>query len=106
MPVVINEVAWAGNSTTYSADEWIELYNRTNLPVNLNNFILYSKTDLTPYVNLSGQIVSNGYYLLERTNNDTISNIAADKIYTGDLVNFGENIALVYKPTGQSHHHH
>ena len=102
MPVVINEVAWAGNSTTYSADEWIELYNRTNLPVNLNNFILYSKTDLTPYVNLSGQIVSNGYYLLERTNDTTISNIAADQIYTGDLVNFGENIALVYKPTGQA----
>ena len=46
MPVVINEVAWASNNATYSADEWIELYNRTNKPVNLNDWILYSATDL------------------------------------------------------------
>ena len=67
MPVVINEVAWAGNSSAYSADEWIELYNRTSKTINLTDWILYSKTNLTPYINLSGQIASKGYYLLERT---------------------------------------
>ena len=56
MPVVINEVAWAGNNATYSADEWIELYNRTNKPVNLNDWILYSATDLRPYIILSGVV--------------------------------------------------
>ena len=90
MPVVINEVAWAGNSTTYSADEWIELYNRTNLPVNLNNFILYSKTDSGPYLSLSGTVSSSGYYLIERSpDNATISDIAADL-----AVSFGNGLCL------------
>ena len=39
MPVVINEVAWAGNNAAYSADEWIELYNRTGKSINLANWI-------------------------------------------------------------------
>ena len=61
MPVVINEVAWAGNSSAYSADEWIELYNRTSKSINLTNWILYSATDLSPYVALSGTISASGY---------------------------------------------
>ena len=98
MPVVINEVAWAGNGSAYSADEWIELYNRTNKSVNLNNWILYSATDLSPspYVVLTGAISARGYYLLERTNDNTVSDIAADKIYTGALNNSGENLILSY----------
>jgi len=96
MPVVINEVAWAGNSAAYSADEWIELYNRTNKSVNLSNWILYSATDMSPYVVLTGAISARGYYLLERTNDNTISDIAADKIYTGALNNSGENLILSY----------
>ena len=97
MPVVINEVAWAGNGSAYSADEWIELYNRTNKSVNLSNWILYSATDLSPYVVLTGAISAKSYYLLERTNDDTVSDIAADKIYTGALNNnSGENMILSY----------
>jgi len=96
MPVVINEVAWAGNGAAYSADEWIELYNRTNKSVNLSNWILYSATDLSPYVVLTGAISARGYYLLERTNDNTVSDIAADKIYTGALNNSGENLILSY----------
>ena len=96
MPVVINEVAWAGNGSAYSADEWIELYNRTNKSVNLSNWILYSATDLSPYVVLTGAISARGYYLLERTNDNTVSDIAADKIYTGALNNSGENLILSY----------
>ena len=96
MPVVINEVTWAGNGSAYSADEWIELYNRTNQSVNLSNWILHSATDLSPYVVLTGAISARGYYLLERTNDNTVSDIAADKIYTGALNNSGENIILSY----------
>jgi len=96
MPVVINEVAWAGNSAAYSADEWIELYNRTNKSVNLSDWILYSATNLSPYVVLTGVISAKGYYLLERTNDNTVSDIAADKIYTGALNNSGENLILSY----------
>ena len=97
MPVVINEVAWAGNNATYSADEWIELYNRTNKPVNLNDWILYSATDLRPYIILSGVVPARGYYLVERTNDETISDIAADwtgSFGSGGLINSGENLIL------------
>ncbi|OGF92079.1 hypothetical protein A3H05_02715 [Candidatus Giovannonibacteria bacterium RIFCSPLOWO2_12_FULL_43_26] len=96
MPVVINEVAWAGNGSAYSADEWIELYNRTNKSINLSNWILYSAANLSPYVVLTGVISAKGYYLLERTNDNTVSDIAADKIYTGALNNSGENLILSY----------
>ena len=79
MPVVINEVAWAGNNAAYSADEWIELYNRTGKSINLANWILYSATDLSPYITLSGSIAAKSYYLIERSpDNATISDIVAD----------------------------
>ena len=93
MPVVINEVAWSG-TTASPHDEWIELHNRTNYDINLNGWVLYSQTDNTPYINLSGSILSKGYYLLERTNDNTVSDILADQIYTGGLENSGENLIL------------
>ena len=97
MPVVINEVAWAGNSSAYSADEWIELYNRTSKSINLTNWILYSATDLSPYLTLSGTIAAKGYYLIERSpDNATISDIVADLAvsFGNGLNNSGENLIL------------
>ena len=40
-PVVINEVAWSGTQASF-ADEWIELYNRANVSVDLAGFTLYA----------------------------------------------------------------
>lgn len=97
-PIVINEVAWAGTSATRAADEWVELYNRTGLPINLSGFVLYSAGDLTPYIALSGSIAANGFYLLERTDNAPTS-VAADLIYTGALENGGEVLTLAYAST-------
>ena len=104
MPVVINEVAWAGSGASYSADEWIELYNRTSLLVDLSSFIIYSKTDIGPYLNLTGTIPAKGYYLIERTDDSAISDIAADLTasFGNGLSNNGENVALVYKQAGQA----
>ncbi len=99
LDVIINEVAWAGTGSATFNDEWIELYNRTDKPINLDNWILYSETDSTPYIYLSGVIPSQGYYLLERTDDNTISDILADQIYTGDLNNGGEILALSYFST-------
>lgn len=97
MPVVINEVAWAGTSaSTY--DEWIELYNRTNYPINLSNWVLRAE-DGVPYINLSGTIPAKGYYLLERTATNTVSDILDDQIYTGALNNSGEVLLLSYAST-------
>jgi len=94
LDVVINEVAWGGTAAG-STDEWIELKNNTTSTVNLNGWVLRSLTDSAPNIVLTGTIAPGGYYLLERTNNNTVSDIPADQPpYTGDLNNGGEILQL------------
>ena len=101
-PVVINEIAWMGtasSSVSLPADEWIELYNNTSQEINMNGWILRAE-DNTPYVILAGpSIPAKGYYLLERTDDNTISDISTDQIYGNDgaswaLNNSGERLFL------------
>lgn len=91
-PVVINEVAWAGTGADAN-DEWIELYNTTAATVSLSGWRLYS-SDGSPSLTLSGEIPPFGYYLLERTDDNTVSDIPADRIYTGALGDDGEVLTL------------
>ncbi|MFH1401663.1 MAG: lamin tail domain-containing protein [Parcubacteria group bacterium] len=92
LDVIINEIAWMGTKNSYN-DEWIEFYNNTESEINLSNWKLISKDD-SPQINLSGSIPANGFYLLERTNDDTVLEIAADQIYSGPMSNSGENFSL------------
>ena len=92
-PVVINEVAWSGTQASF-ADEWIELYNRANVSVDLAGFTLYA-TDLSPYIPLSGSIPPRGYYLIERKNTGETNeaNESPIKNITADLwTSFGEGL--------------
>jgi hypothetical protein len=90
--VVINEIVWMG--TTKSAnDEWIELYNNTSQVIDLTGWILQA-TDGTPEIALTGTIPAQGYFLLERTDDQTVPEIPADQIYTGTLNNKGETLEL------------
>ena len=77
--VVINEVAWMGTATS-AADEWIELYNSGGEPVSLDDWVLASATDGKPRLTLSGIIPAYGFYLIERTDDDTVPGIPADFI--------------------------
>jgi len=86
-PLVINEIAWMGTSSDQPNDEWIELKNLTEYPITLNQWLLRSKTDNTPYIKLSGEIPTNGFIVLERTDETTISDQTAHQIYTGSLIN-------------------
>jgi len=90
--VVINEVAWMGTAA-HTADEWIELYNVTAQGIDLTGWTLKS-ADASPNLTLSGSIPAHGFFLLERTNDTTVSDITADQIYTGDLINAGESLTL------------
>ena len=90
--VIINEIAWMGTDVSAS-DEWIELYNNTSSSLNLDGWILKSE-DGKPEIKLSGIISANGFYLLERTDDKTLPDVAADKIYTGALSNNGEDLKL------------
>ncbi|MGG3737765.1 phospholipase D-like domain-containing protein [Aeribacillus pallidus] len=90
--VVINEVAWMGTTVSYN-DEWIELYNNTNSTISLAGWTL-TAIDGSPSISLSGTIPAKGYFLLERTDDQTVSSVVADLIYSGSLSNSGEVLEL------------
>ncbi|RJP52626.1 MAG: lamin tail domain-containing protein, partial [Anaerolineaceae bacterium] len=93
--VIINEIAWAGTVSGLSNDEWIELYNPGNTPVDISGWSL-STGDGDPdiVIPLGISIPAGGYYLLERDDDNTVSDVAADQIYTGTLSNSGETLTL------------
>ncbi|UZE93480.1 MAG: lamin tail domain-containing protein [Candidatus Nealsonbacteria bacterium] len=101
LKILINEIAWMGTGASPN-DEWIELYNTSSTDIDLNNWtlswshgttihsIIFSTSTAT-----TTTISGNGFYLLERTDdNTTLPDIAADQIYTGALNNKGEKIEL------------
>lgn len=93
LDVVISEIAWMG-TTTSSADEWIGLYNNTTATVNLTGWTLQA-ADGTPLITLSGNIPPHSYYLLERSDDNTLPAIIADATYTGALEDAGEDLRLL-----------
>jgi hypothetical protein len=93
LDVIINEVAWGGTAAS-GTDEWIELYNPGASAIDVTGWQLISTTDSSPNIILAGVIPAGGYFLLERTDDTTISNIVADQIYTGDLLIAGESLEL------------
>jgi hypothetical protein len=116
--VVITEVAWMG--TTYSSThEWIELYNTTNQEISLDGWhlISYRYTGSTFVKNLDISFTTDdkisprisddpkdtsGFFLLEHgfslTDDDAISDIKADKIWTNvSLYDSGEILLLCSK---------
>ncbi|MBI5004639.1 MAG: lamin tail domain-containing protein [Candidatus Lloydbacteria bacterium] len=107
-PVVINEVAWGGTNAS-TADEWVELYNKSTSAVNLSGFTLYA-ADGAPYIPLSGAIPAGGYYLIERKNTgetdeatqSPVKDVVADlwTSFGSGLSNTGENLILSHKGTG------
>jgi hypothetical protein len=90
--VVINEVAWAGTGAS-SSDEWMELYNNTDLDISLDGWLL-AAADGTPTISLEGSLSAHGFFLLERTDDTTVSDRAADQVYVGALENTGETLLL------------
>lgn len=97
LSVVINEISWAGTKAS-ATDEWIELYNNSDSTINLENWVLRAK-DGAPTIYLTGSIPPNGFYLIERTADSTISDIAGDYVGSfgkyGSLSNKGEDLELV-----------
>ncbi|ARI77925.1 phospholipase D-like domain-containing protein [Halobacillus mangrovi] len=90
--VVVSEVAWMGTNVSYN-DEWIELYNNTFSSISLDGWTI-NAVDGSPAIELSGTIPAGGYFLLERTDDSTVSDITADLIYSGSLSNSGETLEL------------
>ena len=92
--IVINEIAWMGTEKAAS-DEWLELYNNANYGINLNGWSL--KIQGSFQIALKGMIPAKGFYLLERSDDQTLPNIPADMIFKGSLANKGQKIGLYNK---------
>ncbi|NTU99082.1 lamin tail domain-containing protein, partial [Candidatus Falkowbacteria bacterium] len=93
--ILINEVAWMGTASSSNA-EWIELKNGADTEIDLSGWTLKA-ADGTPDIALSGKIASSSFYLLERTNDQTVSTVVADQVYPGALSNSNETLSLFDK---------
>jgi hypothetical protein len=91
--VLINEIAWMGTDIS-STDEWIELFNSTDADIDLSGWSLKSR-DGQPDIVLEGIIPAYGYFLLERTDDNTVTQKVANQIYVGSLGNTGEYLELI-----------
>jgi hypothetical protein len=91
--VIINEIAWGGTASD-AADQWVELFNITDQPINLTGWSLIA-LDGQLSVTLTGVINAEDYFLLERTDDNTVSDIPADVIYTGAMDQSGEVLQLL-----------
>lgn len=95
--VVINEIAWMGTDDS-ATDEWLEFFNPTDTSIDLTGWVLKSETDDSPHIILEGTIPAFGYFVLERTNDEVISDLVAQMALsfgTGGLKNSGEVLLLV-----------
>lgn len=91
--IIINEVAWMGTKDSHY-NEWIEIYNNSSSTVDLKGWKLIAE-DGTPYINLKREIAGRDFFILERTDNQTLPDIEADLIYKGSLSNNGEFLKLI-----------
>ncbi|MFH1890483.1 MAG: lamin tail domain-containing protein [Candidatus Kuenenbacteria bacterium] len=92
--VIINEIAWMGTVTS-ATDEWIELKNNTSEQIDLTDWTLVAE-DGKPNITLDGVIEAQAYFLLERTDDESVPDITADwfgSFGTG-LNNNGEKLEL------------
>ncbi|MCL4267937.1 MAG: lamin tail domain-containing protein [Anaerolineales bacterium] len=95
--VVISEVAWSGTLATTN-DEWIELYNTRSTPIDISGWRLVSDSGAVDIV-LNGIIPGNGFFLLERARELTVSDVPSHQIYFGTLPDTGDALRLS-KPDG------
>lgn len=89
--VVINEIAWMGTNTSPN-DEWIELLNNSDGNIELTGWEILKDgkefitiSDSTAKSCVTTTILAHQYYLLESTDDNTVSDVGADFIYKGNL---------------------
>ncbi len=92
--VILNEIAWMG-SVSGANDEWIELKNISSAAVDISGWRVLSRDGHIKITVPAGAVVApGGFYLLERTDVDSIPGVKADMAYTGSLVNSGTDLKL------------
>ncbi|MBI1960648.1 MAG: hypothetical protein HYS43_00010, partial [Candidatus Liptonbacteria bacterium] len=95
-PIILNEIAWMGTSANAS-DEWIELRNVTGTQINVTGWqLLGADGDVVVMLGNADErgiarqnISGGGFYLLERTDDESVKGVSADVVYSGALSNSG-----------------
>ena len=77
-----------------SSHEWLELYNPSTSSINLAGWVLQTADQGIRAV-LRGDMPSQGFFILERSDDNVLPNIKADIIYQGALSNQGEKLQLL-----------
>jgi len=90
--VFINEICWMGDESS-SSNEWIELYNNSDKNISLDNWEI--RISETKIIKLTGNIPSQGFYLLSRNK----SQKEVDLFFNKALNNNGEKIELINNNT-------
>ncbi len=92
--LIINEVAWMGGIGSAN-DEWIELRNISGSTLDISGWQLLDKKEQIKVVfGKNTKIANDAYWLLERTDDDSMPGIKADAIYAGALANTNEGLRL------------
>lgn len=92
--VIINEIAWMGSSVSANA-EWIELKNTGTIAIDISEWQIISRRGRVHIVIDDGEAIpAGGFYLMERTSDNSVPGAVADHIYAGALSNTDDGLRL------------
>ncbi|MBI3166743.1 MAG: DUF11 domain-containing protein [Chloroflexi bacterium] len=98
--ILLNEIAWAGTGTgSLAEDEWIELYNPSDASITISGWTIRKNSCAgSVYITIdSGKSVArDGYFLLERGDDDTVGGVAANQIYTTSVTKLDDAGETLY----------
>lgn len=100
--VIFNEIAWMGSAprsgesaTASASNEWIELKNNSGRRVDLSEWRIVAASGKFKINFEPGDAINpHGLYFLERADDDSVSQVKADKIYSGALSNSGARLGI------------
>lgn len=92
--VIFNEIAWMGTPRGAN-DEWLELKNISAGAVNLYGWQILSGDGRIKFRFGDAVLGAGEFFLLERTDDDSLPEIKADAIYSGLLPNEGSWLRLI-----------
>lgn len=106
--VLLNEIAWMGSlakngetAAQASNNEWLELKNVSAQSAELSGWQILNQAGKFKVVFDAGEKIGAGkFYLLERTDDNTVPGVKADKIYSGALSNSGDWLRLFDRSCG------
>lgn len=104
--IIINEVMWMG-STSSSLDEWIELKNSTNNPIDLSSWVVENAASAGGNITIpaGSTIPANGYFLIANYSENqqkSSLNIIVDLVDSSlSLANFNNGHLILKDNTGK-----